>query len=98
MTSKNDKKPPVIFIMGPTASGKTDLAIALSKHYPIDVISVDSALIYRDMNIGTAKPTADELACTPHVIHRNRILRQIFVVMRSKRFKKAMPQIVSLCW
>lgn len=68
MTSKNDKKPPVIFIMGPTASGKTDLAIALSKHYPIDVISVDSALIYRDMNIGTAKPTADELACTPHAL------------------------------
>jgi tRNA dimethylallyltransferase len=61
-------KPPVIFIMGPTASGKTDLAIALSKQYPIDVISVDSALIYRDMNIGTAKPTAEELAQTPHAL------------------------------
>lgn len=59
-------KPPVVFIMGPTASGKTDLAIALSQHLPIDVISVDSALIYRDMDIGTAKPTADELAKTPH--------------------------------
>jgi len=54
--------------MGPTASGKTDLAIALSKKLPIDVISVDSALIYRDMNIGTAKPTAEELAQTPHAL------------------------------
>lgn len=52
--------------MGPTASGKTALAMALCDALPCDIISVDSALIYRDMNIGTAKPTADELAKYPH--------------------------------
>jgi len=52
--------------MGPTASGKTDLAIHLVKHYPFEIISVDSALIYKDMNIGTAKPNAEELAIAPH--------------------------------
>ncbi len=52
--------------MGPTASGKTDLAIELVKHYPFEIISVDSALVYMDMNIGTAKPDRDELAIAPH--------------------------------
>jgi tRNA dimethylallyltransferase len=52
--------------MGPTASGKTALAMALSDALPCDIISVDSALIYRDMDIGTAKPTADELSKYPH--------------------------------
>lgn len=59
-------KPPAIFLMGPTASGKTDLAIALRKNLPVEVISVDSALIYKGMNIGTAKPSAAELAFAPH--------------------------------
>ncbi|WP_049759219.1 tRNA (adenosine(37)-N6)-dimethylallyltransferase MiaA [Tolumonas auensis] len=52
--------------MGPTASGKTALAIELVKRLPCDIISVDSALIYRGMDIGTAKPTAEELAQAPH--------------------------------
>lgn len=52
--------------MGPTASGKTDLAMALCERLPCDIISVDSAMIYRGMNIGTAKPTASELAVAPH--------------------------------
>jgi tRNA dimethylallyltransferase len=52
--------------MGPTASGKTALAMALQEALPCDIVSVDSALIYRDMNIGTAKPTVDELAKFPH--------------------------------
>lgn len=52
--------------MGPTASGKTALATQLYKHLPVEVVSVDSALIYRGMNIGTAKPTAAELRETPH--------------------------------
>jgi tRNA dimethylallyltransferase len=60
------KLPPVICLMGPTASGKTALAMALKEALPCDIVSVDSALIYRDMNIGTAKPTADELAKFPH--------------------------------
>jgi len=60
------KPPAAVFIMGPTASGKTDLAIELVKHYPFEIISVDSALVYMDMNIGTAKPDRDELAIAPH--------------------------------
>ncbi len=60
------KLPPVICLMGPTASGKTALAMALQEALPCDIVSVDSALIYRDMNIGTAKPTAAELAKYPH--------------------------------
>ncbi len=52
--------------MGPTASGKTELAVSLCKRFPFDVISVDSALVYRGMDIGTAKPDADTLRRTPH--------------------------------
>lgn len=60
------KLPPAIFVMGPTASGKTDLAIEIRKHFPVELISVDSALIYRGMDIGTAKPTTEELVQAPH--------------------------------
>lgn len=59
-------KPPVIFLMGPTASGKTDLAANLLAHIPAEIISVDSALVYRGMDIGTAKPDAALLARAPH--------------------------------
>jgi tRNA dimethylallyltransferase len=52
--------------MGPTGGGKTDLAIALTERLPLDVVSVDSAMVYRGMDIGTAKPAADVLARTPH--------------------------------
>ncbi|QUG77350.1 tRNA (adenosine(37)-N6)-dimethylallyltransferase MiaA [Erwinia sp. E602] len=58
--------PKAIFLMGPTASGKTALAMALRQTQPVELISVDSALIYRGMDIGTAKPTSDELALAPH--------------------------------
>ncbi|MEL7306605.1 MAG: tRNA (adenosine(37)-N6)-dimethylallyltransferase MiaA [Pseudomonadota bacterium] len=57
---------PVIFLMGPTAAGKTDLAISLCEHLNTEIISVDSALVYKDMDIGTAKPNAEELARAPH--------------------------------
>ena len=60
MTSK------AVLLMGPTASGKTDLAISLCKRFPCDIISVDSALVYRGMNIGTAKPDEETLRRTPH--------------------------------
>lgn len=55
-----------IFVMGPTAAGKTDLAIHLAQHLPCDLISVDSAMVYREMDIGTAKPSTEILAQFPH--------------------------------
>lgn len=60
------KQPTALFLMGPTASGKTALAVELHRRFPVEVISVDSALIYRGMDIGTAKPTQEELIETPH--------------------------------
>lgn len=58
--------PPAVFLMGPTAAGKTDLAVALAQHQNCEIISVDSALIYRGMDIGSAKPDAATLALAPH--------------------------------
>lgn len=58
--------PPALFLMGPTASGKTQVAVELAQQLPVEIISVDSALVYRDMNIGTAKPEAAVLAHAPH--------------------------------
>lgn len=58
--------PPAIFLMGPTASGKTAAAVELAQQMPVELISVDSALVYRDMNIGTAKPDAATLKQAPH--------------------------------
>lgn len=55
-----------VCLMGPTATGKTDVAVALAEKYPCDIISVDSALVYRYMNIGTAKPDAETLRKAPH--------------------------------
>ncbi|MDY7563118.1 tRNA (adenosine(37)-N6)-dimethylallyltransferase MiaA [Pseudomonas sp. 10B1] len=58
--------PPAIFLMGPTAAGKTDLAMALARALPCELVSVDSALVYRGMDIGTAKPSKEQLAEFPH--------------------------------
>jgi len=58
--------PPAIFLMGPTASGKTDLALRLAEALPCDIISVDSGMVYRGMDIGTAKPPPEVLARAPH--------------------------------
>ena len=59
---------PVICLMGATATGKTDLAVKLAEQLPCDLISVDSALIYRGMDLGTAKPDAELLARAPHSV------------------------------
>lgn len=66
MTGPSPDKPLAIFLMGPTASGKTALAVELVQRFPMDIISVDSALIYKGMDIGTAKPDAALLAKAPH--------------------------------
>jgi tRNA dimethylallyltransferase len=58
--------PPILALLGPTASGKTAVALELAAHYPVRIISVDSVMIYRGMNIGTAKPGAEVLAQFPH--------------------------------
>lgn len=58
--------PPVVCLLGPTASGKTAAALALAADAPVEIISLDSALVYREMDIGTAKPTREELAVAPH--------------------------------
>lgn len=64
--SANTHQSPVIFLMGPTASGKTAAALEIAKQAPVEIISVDSALVYRGMDIGTAKPSVEELAAVPH--------------------------------
>ncbi|MFZ2391097.1 tRNA (adenosine(37)-N6)-dimethylallyltransferase MiaA, partial [Rhodoferax sp.] len=58
--------PRYLALAGPTASGKTAAALAIAQAWPVEIISVDSALVYRGMDIGTAKPSAAELAAVPH--------------------------------
>jgi tRNA dimethylallyltransferase len=62
----SSSKPLAVAIMGPTASGKTAAALAIARERPVEIISVDSALVYRGMDIGTAKPSHEELAAVPH--------------------------------
>lgn len=66
MIEQHNSLPPAIFLMGPTASGKTGLAVELAQQLPVELISVDSALVYRGMGIGTAKPDAATLQRAPH--------------------------------
>ena len=58
--------PAAIALLGPTAAGKTAAALAVAQHFEVEIISVDSALVYRGMDIGTAKPSAAERALVPH--------------------------------
>ncbi len=58
--------PPAIFLMGPTASGKSNISLEIAKHLSVEIISVDSAQVYRHMDIGTAKPSAETMASIPH--------------------------------
>jgi len=66
MNEQLNKRPLAVAIMGPTASGKTAAALAIAQQVPCEIISVDSALVYRGMDIGTAKPSKEELAAVPH--------------------------------
>lgn len=66
ISSESLQKPLALFLMGPTASGKTELAIELVEQLNAEIISVDSAMVYRGMDIGSAKPSAQELARAPH--------------------------------
>jgi len=66
MTSASDGSTGALAIAGPTASGKTALALAAAARWPVEIVSVDSALVYRGMDIGTAKPSAAERAAVPH--------------------------------
>jgi len=66
LRDRDSPKPKAIFLMGPTASGKTDLAIALRRHLPVELINVDSAQVYTGMDIGTAKPDRQALDLAPH--------------------------------
>ena len=64
-----ERLPPAILLLGPTASGKSAVALELARHFPVEIISVDSAQVYRDMDIGTAKPNAEQrAACSHHLI------------------------------
>lgn len=66
--SASEDAPTILFVMGPTAAGKTDLALSCAEQFGCELISVDSALIYREMDIGTAKPDAQILQQVPHAL------------------------------
>jgi len=66
MTGQGPHAPPAILLMGPTASGKTGVALQLAKHLPVEIVSVDSALVYRHMDVGTAKPDLETRRQVPH--------------------------------
>ena len=83
--------PPAIFLMGPTASGKTELAVQLAQLLETEIISVDSALVYKGMDIGTAKPTAEERKGIPH--HLIDILDPA-EVFSTGRFRKTALQLM----
>lgn len=68
MTAAIDEaaRPQALLLLGPTASGKSALSLAIAKKHPVEIISIDSALVYRGMDVGSAKPTREELALAPH--------------------------------
>ncbi|CAL4324136.1 tRNA (adenosine(37)-N6)-dimethylallyltransferase MiaA [Buchnera aphidicola] len=97
-TKKNLKQfPLIIFLMGPTASNKTFLAMELHKYFPIEIISVDSALIYKDLNIGIAKPSKNQLLKHPHRLVNIKELNEYYSVkMFYHDVLKEINQIISL--
>ena len=65
-TTNTKHRPLLVVVLGPTGSGKTDLAVALARHFQTEIISTDSRQFYRGMPIGTAQPTPEQLAAVPH--------------------------------
>lgn len=88
--------PPAIFLMGPTAAGKTDLAVELVQRRDCEIISVDSALIYRDMNIGSAKPDAETLALAPHHLINIRDAAEAYSAAEFRRDALLLMQQITL--
>ena len=100
----SSKKRPVVFLFGPTASGKTELAINLVDKFPIQLISVDSVMVYKDCNIGSAKPTKEILKKYPHHIIDVVSPNEIFTVadfcaiskkiIKNAHYKKKLPVLI----
>ena len=85
---------PVVLLMGPTAAGKTDLALRLAERLPVDLVSVDSAMVYRSMDIGTGKPPPEVLARVPH---RLIDIREVTETYSAGEFRRdAMREIESI--
>ena len=85
-----------ILLLGPTASGKTALALRLAEEIPSEIISIDSALVYRHMDIGTAKPTKEEMAAVPHhliniITPRQILLRTAYGLLRKYEIAERFP-------
>ena len=98
------ERQPAILLMGPTASGKTGLAIELARALPVEIVSVDSALVYREMDIGTAKPSRALRAQVPHHLvdlvdpaesySAGRFRREALAVMEAIRARGRVPLLV----
>ena len=86
--------PPVIFLAGTTACGKTDLALRLAREFPFDLVSVDSGQVYRGMDIGTAKPAPTVLERTPHGLID---IRDVENAYSAADFRTDAQQLISEC-
>ena len=89
--------PDCLVLAGPTASGKTEASLALAERWPIEIVSMDSALVYRSMDIGTAKPNADELARVPHHLIDIRDPAQAYSAADFARDAPAVSRSVDTC-
>jgi tRNA dimethylallyltransferase len=95
--------PPAILLVGPTASGKTALAFELAAHFPCDIVSVDSAQVFRDMDIGTAKPDARDTCALSAPPDRpdlagGALFRRALSRRRAARDARSSPRQASRCW
>jgi tRNA dimethylallyltransferase len=99
-----NEAPDAVCLMGPTCTGKTALALELAQRFPVEIVSVDSALVYRGMDIGTSKPTAAQLAAVPHHLidicdpadpySAGRFLRDALACIDAIRGRRRVPLLV----